>query len=185
MAQLQRSGDWRQAGELLARAANSLAGAGAECLLICANTMHIVAPAVEAAVKIPLLHIADPTATAIRQAGISRVGLLGTRFVMEEAFYRNRLTERYGLRVIIPEVENREIIHRIIFDELCLGKVMPESRIQFREVMAELQREEAEAIILGCTEFSLLVGQADCVVPLFDTMRLHAQKAVEWALSMP
>jgi aspartate racemase len=180
---LQHSGNWEAAGELLADAARSLESAGADFLVLCTNTMHKVASAIEAAVGIPLFHIADPTAAEIKQAGFSTVGLLGTRFTMEQDFYRDRLRERHGLRVLIPNPEDREIIHRVIYEELCLGKVVPESRVEYRRVMAELTAQGAEAIILGCTEISLLVGQQDSEVPLFDTTSIHARRAAEWALS--
>ncbi|MCX5838779.1 MAG: aspartate/glutamate racemase family protein [Deltaproteobacteria bacterium] len=180
---LQHAGDWEAAGELLADAARSLESAGADFLVLCTNTMHKVASAIEAAVRIPLLHIADPTAAEIQRAGFSTVGLLGTRFTMEQDFYCNRLRERHGLRVLIPKQEDREIIHRVIYEELCLGKVAPESRTEYRRVMAELIAQGAEAIILGCTEISFLVGQHDSEVPLFDTTTIHARRAAEWALS--
>jgi aspartate racemase len=180
---LQHAGDWAAAGALLADAARALEAAGADFLVLCTNTMHKVSDAIEAAVAIPLLHIADPTGAAIQQAGVSTVGLLGTRFTMEQDFYRERLRARYGLEVLIPEAPEREIIHRIIYDELCLGKIVPESRAEYRRIMAELTRAGAQAIILGCTEISLLVGQQDSTVPLFDTTGIHARAATEWALS--
>jgi aspartate racemase len=180
---LQHSGNWDAAGELLATAARSLESAGAEVLVLCTNTMHKVASAIEAAVRIPLFHIADPTAAEIKQAGFSTVGLLGTRFTMEQDFYRDRLSKRHGLRVLIPKREDRDIVHRVIYEELCLGKVVPDSRAEYRRVMAELIAQGAEAIILGCTEISLLVGQQDSKVPLFDTTAIHARRAAEWALS--
>lgn len=180
--QLQHAGDWEAAGELLAGAARSLEAAGADFLVVCTNTMHKVAPAIESAVSIPLLHIADPTAVAIKASGFSTVGLLGTRFTMEQEFYRDRLRERHGLQVLTPQLEDREIIHRVIYEELCLGVVKPESRIHYRRIMEELKQQGAEAIILGCTEISLLVGQEDSDVPLFDTTGIHARSAAEWAL---
>lgn len=180
---LQRAGNWEDAGNLMADAARSLEAAGADFLVLCTNTMHKVAPAIEAAVRIPLLHIADPTALTIKQSGHSIVGLLGTRFTMEQDFYRDRLRERHGLNVLVPAPEDRELVHRIIYEELCLGKVVPESRAQYRRVMADLVAQGAQAIILGCTEISLLVGQGDSTVPLFDTTAIHARKAAELALS--
>lgn len=180
---LQHAGDWVAAGELLANAARSLQAAGAEFLVLCTNTMHKVASAIESAVDIPLLHIADPTAEEIRQAGFSKVGLLGTRFTMEQDFYSARLRERHGLQVLIPKLKDREMVHRVIYEELCLGKVVSESRAAYRRVMAELTSHGAEAIILGCTEISLLVDQNDSAVPLFDTTSIHARKAAEWAIS--
>ena len=179
---LQRCGDWDAAGRLLADAARALEAGGANFLVLCTNTMHKVAPAIEAAVGIPLLHIADPTAQAIKAAGFSKVGLLGTRFTMEQAFYKDRLVARHGLEVIVPNEPDREIVHRVIYDELCLGRVADESRLEYRRVMAELIRHGAEAIILGCTEISLLVAAGDSSVPLFDTTCLHAHTAAERAL---
>ena len=179
---LQRSGDWDTAGRLLADAARSLQAAGAECVLLCTNTMHKVAPAIEAAVSIPLLHIADATAAAIVAAGHTRVGLLGTRFTMEEAFYRERLASRHGLDVLIPAAAERADVNRIIYQELCLGVIREESRARYREVISNLVAAGAQAIILGCTEISLLVSAADASVPLFDTTALHARAAVDFAL---
>jgi aspartate racemase len=179
---LQRAGAWDEAGRMLAGAARSLEAAGAEGLALCTNTMHEVAPAIEAAVTIPLLHIADPTAAAIRRAGLTTVGLLGTRFTMERDFYRGRLTARHGLTVIIPDAADREIVHRVIYDELCRGDIRAESRAHYREIMRRLIEAGAEGIILGCTEIALLVGSDDAPVPLFDTTRLHARHAAEWAL---
>ena len=180
---LQHAGDWEAAGVLLAGAARSLQAAGSDFLVLCTNTMHKVASSVESAVTIPLLHIADPTALAIKHAGYSTVGLLGTRFTMEEAFYRDRLRERHGLQVIVPRTEDRDIIHRIIYEELCLGIVLPESRSEYRRIMKRLAALGAEAIILGCTEISLLVNARDSEVPLFDTTAIHARAAAEAALA--
>jgi aspartate racemase len=178
----QHAGDWAAAGDLLAEAARSLQLAGAQFLVLCTNTMHKVASAIEAAVEIPLLHIADPTAEKIKQAGFSKVGLLGTRFTMEQPFYSDRLRALHGLQVLIPAREDRDIVHRVIYEELCLGKVVAESRAEFRRVMASLAAQGAEAIILGCTEISLLVNREDSTVPLFDTTSIHALKAAEYAL---
>lgn len=180
---LQHSGDWEAAGALLAGAARALEAAGADFLVLCTNTMHKVAPAIEAAVRIPLLHIADPTAEEIKSTGLSTVGLLGTRFTMEQDFYTGRLRKLHGLRVIIPRERDREIVHRVIYEELCLGQIQDESRTEYRRIMADLIGQGAEGIILGCTEISLLVDQGDAAVPLFDTTRLHARKAAERALS--
>jgi len=180
---LQHAGNWEAAGALLANAARALESAGADFLVLCTNTMHKVAPAIEAAVRIPLLHIADPTAERIKDAGLSNVGLLGTRFTMEQDFYKDRLRDRHGLNVLIPGEQDREIVHRIIYEELCFGNVLDESRTEYRRIMAELISRGADAIILGCTEVSLLVGQCDSSVPLFDTTSIHARKAVELALS--
>ena len=179
---LQHAGDWQGAGELLADAARKLEAAGADVLLLCTNTMHNVASAIAASVGIPLLHIADPTAAAVKQAGISSVGLLGTRFTMEQDFYRDRLRERHGLHVLIPGQDDRDIVHRVIYEELCLGMLLPESRAHYVRVIAELTAQGAEGIILGCTEIALLIAQEHSTVPLFDTTNLHARAAVDWAL---
>ena len=179
---LQRAGDWDSAGAILAEAARSLEAAGAAFLVLCTNTMHKVASHIEAAVNIPLLHIADPTAVEIKRAGYSTVGLLGTRFTMEQAFYRDRLSEHHGLRVVVPETEDRAVVHRIIYEELCRGIVKPESRSEYRRVMKNLATQGVQAIILGCTEISLLVDQHDSEVPLFDTTAIHARSAAEEAL---
>ena len=180
--QLQHAGDWDAAGAILADAARALEAAGAELLVLCTNTMHKVAAAIEAAVRIPLLHIADGTAEEIRRAGFSRVGLLGTRFTMEQAFYKDRLSGQHGLQVVVPDPDDREVVHRIIYEELCLGRVLDESRSEYRRIMAKLVAQGAQAIILGCTEISLLVGDSDASVPLFDTTAIHARKAAQWAL---
>ena len=179
---LQHSGDWDAAGALLADAARALQAAGADFVVVCTNTMHKVAAEIEAAVSIPLLHIADPTAAAIKDAGHDVVGLIGTRFTMEEAFYRDRLRDRHGLRVIVPEAGERDLVHRVIYEELCLGNVLPASRAEYRRIMVALVAQGAQAIILGCTEISLLVDASDAPVPLFDTTALHAAAAVETAL---
>jgi aspartate racemase len=178
---LQRAGDWAAAGHILAEAARSLEAAGADLLLLCTNTMHIVAPAIQAAVAIPLLHIADPTAQAIRRVGHTRIGLLGTRFTMEQRFYIDRLRQQ-GLQVLLPASEDRDTVHRIIFEELCLGQVKDDSRLHYRRILATLVEQGAQVIILGCTEITLLVGAADASVPLFDTTAIHASAAVELAL---
>jgi aspartate racemase len=179
---LQHAGDWDEAGRLLARAARSLAAAGVDFLVLCTNTMHKVAAAIEAAAPVPLLHIADPTAVAVKAAGCTRVGLLGTRFTMEEDFYNERLRRNHGLDVLVPDREDRDVVHRVIYDELCLGKVLPDSRSQYRRIMARMIERGAQAIILGCTEISLLVGDDDATVPLFDTTRIHAESAALHAL---
>lgn len=179
---LQHAGDWGAAGRLLADAARSLRAAGADFLVLCTNTMHKVAPAIEAAVDIPLLHIADPTAEAICAAGVTKVGLLGTRFTMEQAFYKDRLQEKYDLQVLTPSDEERQVVHRIIYEELCLGQIRDESRDAYRRIIASLVARGAQAVILGCTEISLLVGPQDASVPLFDTTAIHALQAAERAL---
>ncbi|MEJ2039588.1 MAG: aspartate/glutamate racemase family protein [Desulfosarcinaceae bacterium] len=180
--QLQNAGDWEAAGALLADAAVSLQSAGADFLILCTNTMHKVAPAIASKVSIPLVHIADATAAEVRKAGYESIGLLGTRFTMEQAFYRERLEKHYGLSVLIPSEEDREIVHRVIFDELCLGKISHNSREAYRRIIGELVARGAQAVILGCTEISLLVSQQDSTVPLFDTTDIHARKAVDEAI---
>lgn len=184
IAALQRAGDWAAAGNILADAARTLQSAGADFLVLCTNTMHIVAPAIQAAVNIPLLHVADPTAEAIRTAGFGKVGLIGTRFTMEQSFYKDRLTEQFGMQVLIPDEADRETVHRIIFEELCLGKTTEASRAEYRRVMAGLVAQGAQCIILGCTEITLLVGAEDATVPLFDTTGLHAAAAAEMAMQL-
>jgi aspartate racemase len=180
---LQHAGDWAAAGDLLAGAAQALESAGADFLVLCTNTMHKVAPAIEAAVGIPLFHIADPTAAEIKEAGLTTVGLLGTRFTMEQDFYIDRLRDRHGLRVLVPERQDRDIIHRVIYEELCLGRIVEASRAEFRRIMAVLAGRGAQAIILGCTEIALLVGTEDAAVPLFDTTAIHARRAAEHSLA--
>jgi aspartate racemase len=180
---LQHAGDWDAAGVMLAGAARSLQAAGADFLVLCTNTMHKVAPAIEAAVNIPLFHIADPTAEEIKRAGHTKIGLLGTRFTMEQAFYKERLRELHGLEVVVPEAADRDVVHRIIYEELCLGSIVDASRDAYRRIISQLVAQGAQAIILGCTEISLLVAQQDAAVPLFDTTAIHARKAAEWALA--
>jgi len=182
LEQMQAAGDWEAAGRLLAeRAARAEAG-GAELLLICTNTMHKVAPAVEAAVKIPLIHIADATAAAVKAAGLSRVGLLGTRFTMEQDFYAGRLQELHGLEVLTPEPAEREIVHRVIYEELVLGTVRDDSRAEFVRIVQQLAESGAEGVILGCTEIGMLISPADTPLPLFDTTLIHADAAVTAAV---
>ncbi|HTY48493.1 MAG TPA: aspartate/glutamate racemase family protein, partial [Steroidobacteraceae bacterium] len=179
---LQHSGNWTDAGRLLAEAARRLETAGADFIILCTNTMHKVAPEIEAAVAIPLLHIADPTALAIKAAGCRRVGLLGTRFTMAEPFYRERLQNLHGLEVLVPEEGEQAEVHRIIYQELCRGQVRQQSAGRFRQIIARLVERGAQAIILGCTEISMLVSPGDAAVPLFDTTELHARSAAERAL---
>lgn len=179
---LQKVGDWDAAGQHMAAAAQALERAGADFVVLCTNTMHKVAAAIEAAVAIPLLHIADPTAQAIQEAGVTKVGLLGTRFTMEQAFYKDRLSDKHGLQVLVPPADARDTVHRIIYEELCLGQVRDDSRQAYRAIMADLVAQGAQAIILGCTEISLLVGAQDAAVPLFDTTGIHACSAALRAL---
>lgn len=179
---LQHAGKWDEAGEMLAAAASSVAAAGAEFIVLCTNTMHKVVPAIESAVTIPVLHIADATAAEIRRAGLHRVGLLATRFTMEQDFYRGRLESKHGITVIVPEQAERDLVHRIIYDELCLGVIRDDSRERYRQIIARLVERGAEGIIYGCTEIGLLVTQADAPVPVFDTAKIHAERAVDFAL---
>ena len=181
--ELQRLAAWDEAGARLAQAARSLETAGADFLLLCTNTMHKVAPAIESATRLPLLHIADATAAAIHRQGVERVGLLGTRFTMEQDFYRGRLVNRHGLDVIVPENAERDVVHDVIYQELCLGEVRAESRDAYRRIIANLVERGAQGIILGCTEIAMLVSAADSTVPVFDTTTLHAQAAVDAALA--
>jgi aspartate racemase len=179
---LQHDGRWAELTQLMTDAARRLESAGADVLLICSNTMHRMAAETAAAVSIPLLHIADPTAEAIRAAGFGRVGLLGTAFTMEQDFYKGRLAEAHGLEVLTPEANDRAVVHRIIYEELVAGIVRPESREAYREIIGRLVARGAQAIILGCTEIMLLVRPEDSAAPLFDTTALHARAAVEFAL---
>ena len=181
--QLQVTGQWVAAGELLAGVAQKLEGAGADALVLCTNTMHKVADAIADAVHIPLLHIADPTAQAILKAGFKKVGLLGTRFTMEQDFYRSRLESNHGLTVLTPPQADRDLVHQIIYKELCLGEVKDASRQIYLRVIADLQAQGAQAIILGCTEIAMLVQAQHSTLPLFDTTALHARSAALWALS--
>lgn len=180
---LQASGQWDVAGAMLADIGRQLEVAGADALLICTNTMHKVADAVQGAIHIPLLHIADPTALAIKQAGFSKVGLLGTRFTMEQDFYRSRLETQHGLTVLTPPPADRDRVHSIIYEELCLGQVNDASRQTYLRIISDLQAQGAQATILGCTEIAMLVQPQHCTLPLFDTTALHARSAALWALS--
>ena len=180
---MQMRGDWKSAGELLAASARAVEAAGADFIVLATNTMHKVADAIEAGTTIPLLHIADAAGDAIRASGHARVGLLGTRFVMEEAFYVERLKSRFGLDVIVPPPEDRELVHRVIFDELCLGSIRDASRAEYRRIIADLVTQGAQAVILGCTEIALLVSAPDATVRLFDTTEIHVRAAVARALS--
>lgn len=180
---LQVAGEWQKAGEILAAAAASLEQGGADFIVLCTNTMHKVAAQITAAVNIPLLHIADATAARIRQWGVKRVGLLATAFTMEQDFYKGRLQQTYGIEVLVPAAAQRKVVHDIIYQELCLGIIRDESRAYYRQIIAQLVADGAEAIILGCTEITLLVNAEDASVPLFDTTLIHAQDAVQMALS--
>lgn len=184
IAQLQYEEDWDLTAEILGRAASGLENAGADFLVICTNTMHKVAPQIEQGINIPLLHIADATAETVISEGIQSVGLLGTRFTMEQEFYRGRLEDRYGLTVHIPDHPDREIVNDVIYNELCLGKIEEASRNQYLRIIEKLSAEGAQAVILGCTEIALLVDQDQTPVKLFDTTRLHAESTVVMALGM-
>ncbi|MBI1259206.1 MAG: amino acid racemase [Chloroflexi bacterium] len=179
---LQHAARWEEAGQLMAEAAQRLERGGADFVVLCTNTMHKLASYIEQAVSIPLLHIADPTAEAIQAAGIQRIGLLGTAFTMEQPFYRDRLIEKFGLDVRVPEADERAIIHRVIYEELVLGIVKDESREAYKRVINHLVERGAQGVILGCTEIMLLISADDCPVPSFDTTTLHAVAAADRAL---
>ncbi|MBK9927630.1 MAG: aspartate/glutamate racemase family protein [Anaerolineales bacterium] len=179
---LQRQGRWAEASQMLVGAAKNLENGGADFIVLCTNTMHKVAEDIQANVKIPFLHIADATAQRVKDSGIQKIGLLGTRFTMEEEFYKGRLSQKYGLNVSIPNAEEREIVHRVIYDELVIGKIMQDSKEQYMNIIEQMVKQGAEGIILGCTEIGLLIHQEDSQVPLFDTTRIHAEAAVEYAL---
>ena len=178
---LQHTGDWEGTAKILSEAAQSIQAAGADFLLICTNTMHKVAPQIKAAIQIPLLHIADATAEILVNGGINSVGLLGTAFTMEQEFYKGRLINNYGLQVLVPNEDDRQIVHRIIYQELCLGKIESNSKAEYLRIIDTLAAQGAEAVILGCTEIGMLVNQTDTDVRLLDTTAIHAEKAVEYA----
>ena len=180
---LQMAGDWQQAGEILGNAARSLARAGAEVIVVCTNTMHKVAGDIERIGGLPLLHIADATAEKIKGQGLRKIGLLGTRFTMEQDFYRGRLQEKHQIDVVTPDEADRAIVHRIIYDELCLGIIKEDSREEYRRIIGKLEQQGVEGIILGCTEITLLVGAEDARVAVFDTTAIHALAAAEFALT--
>lgn len=179
---LQREEDWEGTAKILAEAALSVQAAGADFLLICTNTMHKVAPQIEKAIQIPILHIADTTAEVLVEHGVKKAGLLGTMFTMEHDFYKGRLSRKYGLDVMIPSKEDRKVVHDIIYQELCLGEIVKTSKAKYLQIIDKLAKEGAEAVILGCTEIGMLVNQDDTGVPLFDTTVIHAEKAVEYAI---
>lgn len=182
--QLQHKGEWDRLAEVMKDAALHLERGGADFIVLCTNTMHRLADAITSSVPIPLLHIADPTAEKIKAAGFHRVGLLGTAFTMEQDFYKGRLQSRHGLDVIVPDADDRQAVHDVIYKELILGRINPESRQAYRAIIARLIERGAQAVILGCTEIMLLVSEADSAVPLFDTTTIHAIAAVDHALSM-
>jgi aspartate racemase len=179
---MQTRGAWDEAGELLAREAAALEQAGAECLVLCTNTMHKVADAIASAVSVPMLHVVDVTAAAIRAAGLEKVALLGTRFTMEESFYRDGLAG-HGVDALVPSAADRAVVDGVIYDELVRGVVSDESRTAYQRVIGRLVDQGAEGVVLGCTEIELLIGPEDCPVPSFPTTRLHARAAVDFALS--
>lgn len=179
---MQRAEDWEQAGAALAKAARAVQAAGADFLLLCTNTMHKVAPQIEAAVSIPFLHLADATAQRIHSAGLHRVGLLGTAFTMEQDFYKARLAQ-HGLNVLVPSAADRQIVHRVIYEELVLGEVNPASRGEYLRIIDDLAGRGAEGVIAGCTEIGMLVKQEHTATPIFDTTAIHAQAAVDMALT--
>ena len=180
---MQHAGDWAGTARVLTDAAQKVEKGGADFLLICTNTMHKVADQIQKAINIPLVHIADATAEQLKTDGITKVGLLGTRFTMEQDFYKGRLTDHFGIDVVAPEEQDRETVHQIIYQELCLGQIKDESRISYLEIIQRLREKGAQAVILGCTEIALLVQQEHTSAPLYDTTSIHASKAVEQALS--
>lgn len=180
---LQKQGDWTGAAALLGQAAKAVEAGGADFLLLCTNTMHKIAPEIEAQINIPILHIADATGRQLRNDGVQRVGLLGTRYTMEQSFYKGRLEENYGINVVIPEEKGRMAVNDVIFQELCVGDILPESRQRYLAIIEELRQQGAEAVIMGCTEIALLVGQNDTSVPLYDTTQIHVKMAIESALN--
>ncbi len=179
---LQHEGDWEGTAKILSEAALSVQAAGADFLLICTNTMHKVAPEIEKGIQIPLLHIADATADYLSNKGIKTVGLLGTAFTMEHHFYKGRLTDKYGLKVLVPNAADRKIVHNVIYQELCLGQMIESSKTEYIRIIEHLSNQGSEAVILGCTEIGMLINQADTKVELCDTTAIHAAKAVEYAL---
>lgn len=181
--QLQHAGDWQATADILSRAAGSIEASGADGLLICTNTMHKVADQIQAAIHIPVIHIADATGQVLQADGITKVGLLGTRFTMAEDFYKVRLTDQFAIKVMVPNESQQAIVHHVIYDELCRGEIRSESRQQYIEIIEDLHQQGAQALILGCTEIALLVKQTDTNVPLYDTTSIHAQRAVQWMLS--
>ncbi|WP_415896413.1 aspartate/glutamate racemase family protein [Neptuniibacter sp. QD72_48] len=180
---LQHQGDWAGTAAILSQAAKNIQAAGADFLLICTNTMHKVAPQIEAAIDIPLIHIADATAEELIKQNVKTVGLLGTAFTMEQGFYKDRLTDKFGLSVVVPNEADRAVIHEVIYKELCLGQINPNSKSEYLRIIKVLAEQGAEAVILGCTEIGMLVKQSDTHIRLIDTTAIHAQAAVELALA--
>lgn len=180
--ELQRNDKWHAAGELLAQTSAGLKAAGADAIVLCTNTMHLVSDGIEPASTLPLIHIVDATAEAILKAGYKTVGLLGTKFTMEKNFYKSRLANKYGLKAVVPNEEGQDKVHSIIYKELCNGIIRDESRREYQHVIGELAREGAECLILGCTEIGLLIDSASSELPLFDTTVIHATAAADWAM---
>ncbi len=180
---LQHCGQWQELGSMLATAARQLEVGGADVVVLCTNTMHKLADSITSAVRIPMLHIADAIAQAVERSGQRRVGLLGTRFTMEQSFYTDRMRERFGIETIVPPAADRQVVHDVIYNELCHGVIREESRDGFREIIASLAREGAEAVILGCTEIGLLISPADSCLPVHDSTLIHGNAAVEFALT--
>ncbi|MDX8441255.1 aspartate/glutamate racemase family protein [Mesorhizobium australafricanum] len=184
IAERQHAGDWEGAGALLVEAARRLEAGGAEGLVICTNTMHKLADAVQAALSVPLIHIADATARAVVDAGVKRPALLATRFTMEQDFYKGRLADKYGLEPVVPDQAGRDMVHKVIYDELCQGIVTPESKSAYLDEVGRMRSaDRVDGVIMGCTEITMLIGQGDFDVPVFDTTRIHAEAAVDFALS--
>jgi len=180
---LQHAGQWDETALILSKAAQSVEAGGADFLIICTNTMHKVAEQIQRNISIPLLHIADATAAKLVKKGITKAGLLGTRFTMEQDFYKDRLTERFGIEVVVPSSNDQTIVHNVIYDELCRGVINPDSKEQYLTIVKNLFEQGAQAVILGCTEIALLINQNDTSVPLYDTTEIHAEAAVNLALS--
>lgn len=180
--QLQRDGNWIKLDELMAKAAHKLELAGAEIILVGTNTMHLCAPAIEAKISVSFLHIAEATAQIIQKTGFKKVALLGTKFTMEKDFYKDIIQKKYGIEILIPTKDERDIIHQIIYKELVQGKIKPESKQKYIDIIKNLHEKGAEGVILGCTEIPLLIQAEDVPIPIFDTTKIHAEKAIEWAL---
>lgn len=180
---LQHKGDWDETAVILSKAAQSIEAGGADFLLICTNTMHKVAEEVQANINIPIVHIADATAKQLQAGGITKVGLLGTQFTMEQDFYKSRLIDQFGIDVVVPETDDQTLVHNVIYNELCLGSVKSGSREKYLNIVDKLQQQGAQAVILGCTEIALLIQQSQTQVPLYDTTQIHAAEAVDKALS--
>jgi len=180
---LQEEGNWEKASEILVSYAVSLEKAGADCVLLCTNTMHIVADSIENAIKIPFLHIADTTGEVIKKQNIKKIGLLGTKFTMQREFYKGRLISKFGLDVVVPNLDDQEIIHNVIYNELCLGSIKPESKKEYLKIIEKMKNDGAEGVILGCTEIGLLIKKEDLDIPVFDTTIIHAIEAVDFALN--